>query len=123
MKRWSESRSCILSRTTQLGPEQVVELRRIRLALGGLHDLADEETEKLVLAGPIVGELFWIGGDDGVDHSLDGAGVGDLLQAPFLDDVVRALAFGPHGLEYVFGDFPRNGRIDDARQQAAKRSG
>src|ERR1700682_6139213 len=108
MKRCSESRSCILSGTTELSFQQVVELRRIRLALGGLHDLADEETEELVLAGPIVGELFRLGRDDRVDDSLDGRGVGDLFQAPLLDDVVRALAFGPHGLEYVFRDFPRN---------------
>src|ERR1700688_3242988 len=120
MKRCSESRSCILSGTTQLSFQQVVELRRIRLALGGLHDLADEETEELVLAGPIVGKLSRIGGDNGVDDSLDGPRVGDLLQASFLDDVVRPLTSGPHGLEYVFGDFSRNGRIDDARQQAAK---
>src|SRR5260370_11152580 len=118
MKRRSESRSCILIRTTQFSLQQLVELRRIRLALGGLHDLADEETEELVLAGPIVGESFRIGGNDGVDYSLDGAGVGDLLQAPLLDDFVRALAFGPHGLEYFFGDLPRNRRIDDAHQQA-----
>src|SRR5216683_2346681 len=107
MKRCSESRSCILSRTTQLGPQQIVELRRVRLALGGLHDLAGKEAEELVVAGPIVGKLFRIGGDDGVDDSLDGAGVRDLLQTPLLDDIVRALVFGPHGLEYVFGDLPR----------------
>ena len=34
----------------QLAFQQVVHLRRIRLAARGLHDLADEEAEQLVLA-------------------------------------------------------------------------
>ena len=37
--------------------QQLVQLGRVGLAAGGLHDLADEEAEQLVLAGAEVGEL------------------------------------------------------------------
>src|ERR1700749_3500561 len=41
----------------QLAPQQLVELRRIGFAARRLHHLADEESEELVLAGAVLGEL------------------------------------------------------------------
>src|SRR5216683_653194 len=120
MKRCKQSRSCILSATTQLELQQFVELRRVRLAFRRLHHLPDEEAEQFILARTVIGELFGIGGDHGVDHSFNGAGVRDLLETLRLDDGVRGLALGPHPLEYVLGNLARDGLIDDPRQQAAQ---
>jgi hypothetical protein len=48
--------------------------------------------------------LVGVGGDHGIDCGLDGAGVGDLLEAPFLDDLRRVAALAPDDLEQVLGD-------------------
>src|ERR1700736_4904379 len=56
MKRCKQSRSCILSATTQLELKQFVELRGIRLAFRCLHHLPDEETEQFILARAVIGE-------------------------------------------------------------------
>src|SRR5271165_7590075 len=73
----------------QLGLQELVELSGVRLAAGRFHDLADEESEQLVLAAAIVGELLWVCGDDRIYHALDRSGVGDLLEPLGLDDGVR----------------------------------
>jgi hypothetical protein len=54
-----------------------------------LHHLADEPADglRLVLHR---GDLIGVVGDDLVDRRLDGAGVGDLLQAALFDDRGRA---------------------------------
>src|ERR1044071_1866760 len=106
------TRSSLMTSAGQLLLQQVVELRGICLAAGGLHDLADEEAEQLVLARAVIGELARILRHDLVDGLLDGAGVGDLLEALRLDDGVRVLALGPHGLEHVLGDLARDGVVD-----------
>src|SRR5258708_810631 len=123
MKRCKQSRSCILSATTQLALEQFVELRRIRLAFRRLHHLPDEEAEQFILARAVIGELFWIGGDHGVDHPFNGAGVRDLLETLRLDDGVRGLAFGPHPLAYLLGGLAPDGLIADSRPQTAQLRG
>src|SRR5258708_3112399 len=120
MKRCKQSRSCISSATAQLELQQFVELRRVRLAFRRLHHLPDEEAEQFILARAVIGELFGIGGDHGVDHPFNGAGVRDLLETLRLHDGVRGLAFGPHRLEYLLCDFARAGLIDDSRQQPAQ---
>src|ERR1700742_4663556 len=89
---------------TELLLQQLVESSRIRLALRGLHDLADEEAEQLVLARPIVGELPRVGSHDGLDSLLDRRLVGDLFQALLLDDRVGALVLLPHRLQHVLRD-------------------
>src|SRR4029077_17590659 len=104
----------------QLLLQKLIELRRIGLAAGGLHDLADEEAEQLVFARAVVGKLARILRHDRVDGLLDGTRVGDLLEAPGFDDGIRVLAFGPHRLEYILGDLARDGVVDDARQQAGQ---
>ena len=53
--------------------QQLVELRRVGLAAGGLHHLADEEAEQLVLAGAVLGELARVLRHHLVDGALDGA--------------------------------------------------
>src|ERR1700733_10994289 len=69
--------------------QEGIELSRIGLALSGLHRLADEEAEQLVLAGAVVGKLAWIAGDHFVDDALDRRAVRDLLEAFLLDDGIR----------------------------------
>ncbi len=109
-----------LAHRRQFDLQQFIELRRVRLAPGRFHDLADEEPEQLIFTAAVIRKLLGVGGDHGVDHALDRGGIGDLLEALRLDDGVRRLAFGPHGFEYILGDFARNRRIDDARQQSAQ---
>src|SRR3970040_1241151 len=46
---------------SQLALQHLVELRRVGLAVGGFHHLANEEAEELVLARAILGELRRIG--------------------------------------------------------------
>jgi hypothetical protein len=104
----------------QLFLQDRVDLLRVGLALALLHDLADEEAEQLVFAGAVLLHLARVGGDDGVDHLLDGAGVGDLLQALGLDHRVGVAFAGPHGLEHLLGDLAGEGVVLDAGDQAGE---
>src|SRR5882762_11597487 len=72
----------------QLPLQNLVHLRRVRLALGRLHHLTDEGVERLFLPGAVVFDLLRVRGEDLVDDFFDLATVGDLLEPPFLDDVV-----------------------------------
>src|SRR3982751_2375173 len=99
----------ISCRTSKFFLQQLVELRGVRLAGGGLHHLSYEESEQLVLARAVVGELAGILRHDLVDRLLDGARVGDLLETLGLDDGVRVLALGPHRLEHVLVDLAGDG--------------
>src|SRR5688572_32655311 len=100
-KRRTLSEPLFTASARELLLEQLVQLRGVRLAAGGLHDLADEDAEQLVLARTVVGELAGILRHHLVDGLLDGAGVGDLLEALRLDDRIRLLALSPHRLEHV----------------------
>src|SRR5579884_1414602 len=71
--------------TAELLAQQLVDEGRVGLALGGLHDLADEEAEVLGVRG-VLRDLGGVGGEGGVDGGFDGARVGDLAQALGLDD-------------------------------------
>src|SRR5437762_12643185 len=66
---------------SELCAQQLVQLRRVGLAGGRLHDLTYEESEQLVLARAVLGELSGIAGHHLIDHALDGGGIGDLPQA------------------------------------------
>src|SRR4051812_8386808 len=59
---------------------------RVGLPPGRFHDLPDEEPDGLRLAGPIVGDGLWVGGDDVVDGRRDGPYVRDLAIAACGDD-------------------------------------
>src|SRR5690606_34565376 len=54
----------------ELAAQDFVDLRGIGLALGGLHRLADEGVEGLLLAGAIVLHLLRVRGEHLVDHLL-----------------------------------------------------
>ena len=54
--------------------QQFIDLRRIGLALGRLHGLADQRVERLVLAGAVLRDVVSVGGNDAVDYGLQLAG-------------------------------------------------
>src|SRR5665811_873514 len=70
----------------QMLPQQFVDHLGIRLALGLLHDLAHEEAENAVASLPELLGRSWVGLDDGGDHRLQLARVGDLSHPPVRDD-------------------------------------
>src|SRR5260221_536511 len=82
--------------TGQLPLQNLVHLRRIRLALGRLHYLAHEGVERLFFSGAVVLDLLCVRGEDLVDDFLDRAGIGDLLQSTLFDDLVGAALSVPH---------------------------
>ena len=55
--------------------------RGVGLAARRLHDLADEEADRLRLAGPVVGDRGRVGGEHGVDGRAERARVRDLAEA------------------------------------------
>jgi len=69
------SRQAIFQLTIQLFPEQLVDLVRVRLALGGLHDLADEIAQQLGLAVAVLLDLFRTARQHLRDNALDGRGI------------------------------------------------
>src|SRR5580658_3862167 len=79
---------------TELLLQQLVEARRIRLALRRFHHLPDKEPKQLVLAGAIVRQLSRTGAHDRVDRALDRSFIGNLPPASRIDDAVRFQAFG-----------------------------
>src|SRR5262245_51174750 len=95
----------------QLLLQQLVHRLRVGLAGGRFHDLADEPAERRGLGLHLL-DLVGIGGDHGVDGGLDGAGVGDLTQAPLLDDVGGIAALAPDDLEQVLGDLAGDRIVD-----------
>src|SRR5579863_7534539 len=121
MKRRSSPSARVATSATELLFEQLVQACRVGLALRGLHRLADEESEQLVLARAILGQLRWIGGDDGVNSGLDRRLIGNLAPAARLDDCVGILAFVPHRLQHVLGNLARDGVVGNSRQQLRQR--
>src|SRR5690606_13474884 len=101
--------------------QQLVDLSRAGLALARLHDLTDQGVEGLLLAGAEFIDRLLVGGEYLVDHGLDRAAVGDLLEALLIDDRVRALAFAvPQRLEHLLGNGVRDGVVGDARDQSSE---
>src|SRR5262245_48565774 len=101
----------------QLAAQKLVQLSGIGLAAGRFHDLADEEAEELVLAGAVVRELCWILRHHLLDGADDRGAVGDLTQALGFDHGIRVHSLGPHDLEHLLGDLPRDGAIGDALKE------
>src|SRR5690606_9773590 len=110
---------CAGASGAQLAFEDLVDLRRIGLAAAGLHDLANQRVEGLVLAGAELLDGLGVGGEHLVDHRFDRARVGDLLEPLSLDDFVgtRAVAV-PQGIEDLAADAVRNRVVGDALHQA-----
>src|SRR2546430_17200685 len=102
---------------SELSAQQLVQLRRVGLAGGRLHDLTYEESEQLVLARAVLGELSGIAGHHLIDHALDSGGIGDLPQTLRVDHRIRARAFPPHWLEHPPGDLSRKWLGADAPPQ------
>ena len=79
--------------TRELLLQNIVQLRRIGLALACLHREADEEAEQLVLAAAVFRDLVCVGRDDLVHQRLDGAAVGDLLESLGFDESIDAFGY------------------------------
>ena len=93
-----------------------VDLFGVRLAFGCFHCRTDEEAKQFVFACAVFFGLFRVSGDDFVDHGFNRARIGDLFQAFLLDHRIgRTLAI-PHCIEHFFGDFARNGVVQNAFQ-------
>ena len=69
-----------LIRSLQLLEKQLIDQRRIRLALRGFHDLADKEAEYGFLSRSILLELLRICGDHLLDDGLELRAITDLLR-------------------------------------------
>src|SRR3989442_13990700 len=69
--------------------EQGVEGAGVAFSLQLLHRLADEETEQVGLAGLVLLDLGGSAGVHRVGHNLERGGIGDLGQAPELEDLLR----------------------------------
>ena len=63
-------------------PHGRLDERRVGLAAGRLHDLADEEADGLRLAGPVVGDGRRVGGQDGVDRGRPTAPPSEIWRKP-----------------------------------------
>lgn len=104
--------------------QQLVHLTGVGLAFGSLHRLADEEAEHLAalgfVAGAVLFDLLGVGRQHFVQHGFDGAGVGDLLEALLLDDLVCRAFAGGHGFEDHLGDLAADGVVLDAQDHAAQ---
>src|SRR5690606_38185814 len=96
---------------------------RVGFALRELHDLADEETQHLFLAGAVLLHLGRILADDAVHERLDGRRIADLAQAAAFDDGIGVAFALPHGVEYFLGDLAGDGAILDAPQKGPRRRG
>ena len=99
-------------------------MRRVGLALGGLHGLADEETEHLAALGFVTGavllDLLGVGCQHFVEQLLDSAAVGVLHQVLGLDDRVgRAFTIG-HGSEYRLRGLAVDGAVLQAKDHLAQ---
>ena len=57
--------------STDFLAKQIVDLLGVGLALAGLHDLADQRIESLVLAGPELRDVVGIGSNDLVDDPFE----------------------------------------------------
>src|SRR5262245_50795755 len=88
----------------ELLAQRLVDLLRVRFAARRFHDLADEEAEHLLLAGAELLDLRGVRRDDLGDELVDARGVGDLREAPLLDDLVDRAFTTPDGLEDFLRD-------------------
>ena len=75
----------------ELRLQQRIDLRRVGLALAGLHDLADQRIEGLVLAGAVLVDVLLVLRQHLVDDLFERAGVAHLLEALGLDERVDAI--------------------------------
>src|SRR5690349_18773368 len=84
---WTRTMPSTAASAVELCLQQLVDNRRVALALHGFHRLADEKAEQLVLAAAVFGDLVLVGGEDLGDHRFDRAGVALLLEALGLGDL------------------------------------
>src|SRR6478735_4565859 len=94
-------------------PDSRADERGVRLAPGGLHDLADEEADRLGFAGAEVRNGPRVRGEDRVHGCIDGSAIRDLPEPSGRHDIGCGRA-GPDVLfEYLANLRPRDKAVGD----------
>src|SRR3989344_5353524 len=105
------------------GAQQFVDLRRIGLALAGLHDLADQRVEGLVLARAELRHVVGVGGNHFVDDLLQRAGVVHLLESLGFDDGIHVVRLsGPQRVKHLLGGVVGDRAVGNAADQCGQLS-
>lgn len=100
--------------------EHLVDHLRVCFAARGLHDLADEGTDGLLLASLVLGDGLRVRRNRCVDGRLNGARVRDLDEALVLDDLLRVVLVRPHLLEDLLGDLAGDRVLHDEADHLAE---
>src|SRR3989344_1159358 len=115
--------STALRSARQFGAQQFVDLRRIGLALAGLHDLADQRVEGLVLARAELRHVVGVGGNHFVDDLLQRAGVVHLLESLGFDDGIHVVRLsGPQRVKHLLGGVVGDRAVGNAADQCGQLS-
>lgn len=109
---------------SQLLLQKVVNLLRIGLAFGCLHDLPHQGVKRLLLARLEFRYIGWIGCQHFIDQRLNGAAIGDLLQPLLVDDLISSRTITiPQGIEYFLRDVVGDRVIGNTLYQTGKLRG
>src|SRR6185369_6727926 len=111
--------SCLL----QFASEELVCQLRVGLAATSLHDLADEKTERLTLAGPELSGGIRIPRNDVSNNREQRAFVAVLRQPLGRNDLVGRTAGVVHLRKDVLGDRAADGALFHERNQRREGSG
>lgn len=103
--------------------EHLVDHLRVCFAARGLHDLADEGTDGLLLAALVLGDGLRVRRNRCVDGRLNGARVRDLDEALVLDNLLRVVLVRPHLLEDLLGDLAGDRVLHDETDHLAETLG
>ena len=83
----------------QLLCDELIDLARIGLALGGLHDRTHDGTGDLLIAGTVLFHNVRVGGQRVIYGLLDGAIIAYDLQATLFDDLVDVTLARQHTID------------------------
>src|SRR5690554_1865308 len=125
-KARAETRRPMPMLTAKLANKNLVEQLGVALALGGLHQWPHEAAEHLlallgIFLALILGYLIRHTRQNLVDHGLQGACVGHLLQALGFDDGVDIVVLArPQGFEHLLGARRGQGVVGDAGHQGTQ---
>src|SRR5437764_9452464 len=107
----------------QYTTEKHVHPRRVRLSCGGLHDLADEEPERRLLAAAVLSHGFSIASEHLVDQRRDPRLGAYLREAVSGNDLLRRPVGLRHLLEDAFRDRTTDRPAIDQRDESSQAVG